>query len=262
MQCDDDGEAVYLEIFMSALGIALLSLGLLAAGAAIGFYLARLGQAAEQAKLDEVESEFDTYREQVTEHFAETASRFTAIGQQYRELYDHLAAGSEALCLTDKIEGKLPFPPAEAQQIAADEGDAVSETAGIAEDGAEATPLASAGSDVEPEAAAEAPEAAEEVTADPVTTAEIDSADEPLEAPAPDEADDDGDAERGSQTEAVASAPADADSVEPLEGEIVDEDATVTDNVVELVPRGEAREDDTGATAGTADDEDDKRTYH
>ena len=226
---------------MSALGIALLSIGLLAVGAAIGFYLARLGHSAEQAKLDEVESEFDAYREQVTEHFAETASRFTAIGQQYRELYDHLASGSEALCLTDKIEGSLPFPPADVEQIAADEPEATASEAEPADAVEDETPA--------------------EVAADSALAAEIDSGDEPTGAPASDERPDDGEAARGAQAEAAA-ASEDAESGEPLEGEIVAEDATVSDNVVELVPRGEAREDDSGVASGPADDDGDKRTYH
>ena len=231
---------------MSALGIALLSLGLLAGGVAIGFYLARLGQSAEQAKLDEVKSELDTYREQVTEHFAETATRFTAIGQQYRELYDHLATGSEALCLADKIEGKLPFPPAEAQQIAADEPEA--------EAVAEAT-----------EAVADLPSDADaseaESTAVAEAAAEIDSGDEPADVLPAGESADDGEAEQGTRAETEAAPSEQAEAREPLEGEIVDEEAGLTDNVVELVPRGEAREDESQGGSG-ADDGDDKRTYH
>lgn len=253
-----NGEADYLEISMSALGIALLSLGLLAAGAAIGFYLARLGQSAEQAKLDEVESEFDAYREQVTEHFAETASRFTAIGQQYRELYDHLATGSEALCLTDKIEGKLPFPPAEAAQIAADEPREEVELSA-----SDAEPLAAAADEAPADVSADRDadgEAAQE--ADRAVAAEIDSGDEPADAPVSDETADDGEAEHGSQTETAAAVQDDAETDEPLEGEIVAEDTAVSDNVVELVPRGEAREDETSAAGETTDDGDDKRTYH
>ena len=253
---------------MSALGIALLSLGLLAAGAAIGFYLARLGQSAEQAKLDEVESEFDAYREQVTEHFAETASRFTAIGQQYRELYDHLATGSEALCLTDKIEGKLPFPPAEASLIVADEPRAeVSAQAEVepgpdqsAEASASETELVEEASDELPAEASAGSEADSE--AERAAVAEIDSGDEPADAPSSDESADDGEAEHGTQAETAAAGQKDAEAGEPLEGEIVAEDAAVTDNVVELVPRGEAREDETTTAAETADDGDDKRTYH
>ncbi len=250
---------------MSALGIALLSLGLLAAGAAIGFYLARLGQSADQAKLDEVETEFDTYREQVTEHFAETASRFTAIGQQYRELYDHLAAGSESLCLTDKVEGKLPFPPAELERIAADEAEAETgaeveadlESAGTVD---ASPPPEAAGDEAEPVTATE-DEAPAELAAEPAAVAEIDSGDEPAEAPGSDESADDDEAERGSQVETAAALPEDAESGEPLEGEIVDEGTAVKDNVVELVPRSEARDDDTGADPGPADGGD-KRTYH
>lgn len=95
---------------MSALGIAAAALIILVVGGAIGYYLGRLQQSAKSARLEEVESEFDTYRKDVTEHFSKTAEQFQAIGLQYRELYNHLAEGSAALCQLDKLDAEPPFP--------------------------------------------------------------------------------------------------------------------------------------------------------
>ena len=95
---------------MSALGIAAAALIILVIGGAIGYYLGRLQQSASSARLEEVESEFDKYRKEVTEHFSETADRFHTIGLQYRDLYEHLAKGSAALCELDAPATEPPFP--------------------------------------------------------------------------------------------------------------------------------------------------------
>jgi len=95
---------------MSALGIAAAALIILVVGGAIGYYLGHLQQSANSARLEEVETEFDTYRKDVTEHFSKTAEQFQAIGLQYRELYNHLAEGSAALCQLDKLDAEPPFP--------------------------------------------------------------------------------------------------------------------------------------------------------
>ena len=95
---------------MSALGIAAAALIILLVGGGIGYYLGRLQQSASSARLEEVESEFDTYRKDVTEHFSKTAEQFQAIGLQYRELYNHLAEGSAALCQLEKLDAEPPFP--------------------------------------------------------------------------------------------------------------------------------------------------------
>ena len=117
---------------MSYVLVAGLAVAALLAGAGIGYWFGRAGKAVESAKLTEVEDEFSTYREKVTDHFAETASHFQSLGQQYRELYEHMAAGSQALCNSEDAAPKLPFGAAGAAAIAAG-------TAGVAtEDHSEA----------------------------------------------------------------------------------------------------------------------------
>ena len=94
---------------MSNAAIAGLAIATLLIGAGIGYWLARMGTNKESAKRNEVEKEFETYRETVNEHFSTTASHFQSIGEQYRELYKHMAAGSQALCSPKDGELALPF---------------------------------------------------------------------------------------------------------------------------------------------------------
>lgn len=94
---------------MSNAAIAGLAIATLLIGAGIGYWLARMGTNKESAKRNEVEKEFETYRENVNEHFSTTANHFQSIGEQYRELYKHMAAGSQALCSPKDGELALPF---------------------------------------------------------------------------------------------------------------------------------------------------------
>lgn len=102
---------------MSTLATALSAIVILLVGGAIGFYLARVGQSATEARCDEIQQDYDAYRAEVAEHFGKTADQFHAIGLQYRELYEHLAAGSAKLCELEPPGDGVPFPPAiEAQE--------------------------------------------------------------------------------------------------------------------------------------------------
>ncbi len=96
---------------MSVMGIVLLGIGLFFAGAALGFLLGRRGQSAEHAKFEAVQNEFDDYRREVSAHFGETANRFQSIGKQYKELYEHLASGSLALCDKQAMQEGIQFTP-------------------------------------------------------------------------------------------------------------------------------------------------------
>jgi len=100
-----------MEIDMSVMGIVLLGTGLLFAGAALGFLLGKRGKSAEHARFEAVQSEFDDYRREVSAHFGETASRFQSIGKQYKELYEHLASGSLALCDKQAMQEGIEFAP-------------------------------------------------------------------------------------------------------------------------------------------------------
>ncbi len=96
---------------MSVMGIVLLGIGLFFAGAALGFLLGKRGQSAEHAKFEAVQTELDDYRREVSAHFGETASRFQSIGKQYKDLYEHLAAGSLALCDKQAMQEGIQFTP-------------------------------------------------------------------------------------------------------------------------------------------------------
>ncbi|MEM1174923.1 MAG: DUF1043 family protein [Pseudomonadota bacterium] len=98
-------------VVWAALAVAGLLLGI-----GIGYWLGRLQD--QQDRVAELESELDTYKAQVTEHFAQSATHFQAIGRQYRELYEHMAAGSETLCAPD-ARGSVSFPePAQVSALA------------------------------------------------------------------------------------------------------------------------------------------------
>ena len=82
---------------------------LLLAGAGIGFLLGRKGRSDATSKLEETRAEFDDYRKDVTRHFDQTAQQFQTIGQQYRELYEHMAKGAETFCIPTEPGSALPF---------------------------------------------------------------------------------------------------------------------------------------------------------
>lgn len=91
--------------------IVLGAIGLLAAGTGLGYWLAQLRTRGESARADEVRQEFDDYRREVTRHFGQTAEHFRAIGREYRDLYEHMASGADALCDRDAVDLKLSFAP-------------------------------------------------------------------------------------------------------------------------------------------------------
>ncbi len=91
--------------------IVLGAVALLAAGGALGFWLAHVRMRGESARADEVREQFDDYRREVTQHFGRTAEHFKAIGREYRELYEHMASGADSLCDREAIDLKLSFAP-------------------------------------------------------------------------------------------------------------------------------------------------------
>jgi uncharacterized membrane-anchored protein YhcB (DUF1043 family) len=91
--------------------IVLGAIGLLAAGAGLGFWLAQVRIRGESNKAYEVQQQFDDYRREVTQHFGQTAEHFKAIGREYRELYEHMAGGADSLCDREAVDVKLSFAP-------------------------------------------------------------------------------------------------------------------------------------------------------
>ena len=103
---------------MTTLVWAVVCIVLAAAGAGLGYWFGNRHRAGESAKREAVQAELDDYRKRVSEHFGETATRFHDLGRQYRELYEHMAAGSQDLCSVDDASGKLPFAPSDRPAIA------------------------------------------------------------------------------------------------------------------------------------------------
>ena len=91
--------------------IVLGAIGLLAAGIGLGYLFSQLRMRGRSAKADEIQQQFDDYRREVTQHFGQTAEHFKAIGREYRELYEHMAGGADALCDREALDTKLSFEP-------------------------------------------------------------------------------------------------------------------------------------------------------
>lgn len=131
------GETVYL----IAGGAALLLIGL-----GLGFWAAQLRSGKQAAKTADVQKQFDDYRQSVTAHFGRTAEHFQAIGEQYRELYEHMASGADTLIDPQTIEDKLSFVPTPAIESTGDDDEP-----GTVET-ASSEPTVSTADDVEPAA--------------------------------------------------------------------------------------------------------------
>ncbi len=86
--------------------------GLLLIGLGLGFWAAQFRNGKQVAKAADVQKQFDDYRQSVTAHFGRTAEHFQAIGEQYRELYEHMASGADTLLDPQEIDEKLSFVPA------------------------------------------------------------------------------------------------------------------------------------------------------
>ena len=97
------------------------AIGCLAAGVGLGFWLSQARMRGESAKADEVQRQFDDYKQEVTQHFGQTAEHFKAIGREYRELYEHMASGADALCEREAADVKLSFAPKAILESIADE---------------------------------------------------------------------------------------------------------------------------------------------
>lgn len=103
-------------VYLVAGGAALLLIGL-----GLGFWLAQLRSGKQVAKAADVQKQFDDYRQSVTAHFGRTAEHFQAIGEQYRELYEHMASGADTLIDPQAIDERLSLVPTAAIESAADD---------------------------------------------------------------------------------------------------------------------------------------------
>lgn len=99
---------------------------LLIVGAGIGFFVGR-GSSQLAKKVTELETQvteletqlsaskqqYASYQIGVTEHFQKTAQLFTDLSQQYKGVYQHLAAGAQALCQDGSLYEQLQLFKAE-----------------------------------------------------------------------------------------------------------------------------------------------------
>jgi len=79
-----------------------------------------------QEKLQSLQQEFDNYHDQVGQHFLKTSELVQKMTESYRDVYEHLSTGSQALCQTPVNTPRLDIPEhpmleTETQTGAADE---------------------------------------------------------------------------------------------------------------------------------------------
>lgn len=93
-------------------GLVILVLGI---GA--GFFIGRTANtAAKQAAQLSVElaaarDELARHRQQVNEHFTRTGELVTAMTENYRAVYEHLAKGARSLCTGEAARVTMAMPP-------------------------------------------------------------------------------------------------------------------------------------------------------
>ncbi|MBU2966106.1 DUF1043 family protein [Amphritea sp. 2_MG-2023] len=105
----------------------------LLAGALIGYLMGRSGDTSSQKKLtsqlNEAQRDLSDYKEKVNGHFEKTAELVNNLTESYKQVHQHLAQGSETLCMgvhsPDKLssDGKPQIeeqPLAEAVETKAD----------------------------------------------------------------------------------------------------------------------------------------------
>lgn len=175
------------EIIQTTGGMVLVGLGLLA-GLLIAWLLsAAKGKGAASgstAELNELQNEFDGYKDQVNAHFARTSELVGQLTSDYRAVYEHLAQSADTLCSVDASGQPLGFP-----QMKLVEADAPAETDNTPdespEDEADTTVAEAEVKPAEVEDATAASAAAEE------PKPEADSAQAPVAASIPDSIDSD-----------------------------------------------------------------------
>jgi uncharacterized membrane-anchored protein YhcB (DUF1043 family) len=96
-----------------AWGIGLIGFAFgVACGVAIGYMTLCNNRRSQQLqeKCDALQRDFDAYRGQVGQHFLRTSELVQQMTDSYREVYEHLATGSQALCETPVSPPRLDIP--------------------------------------------------------------------------------------------------------------------------------------------------------
>ncbi|MFC1774484.1 YhcB family protein [Pseudomonadota bacterium] len=63
-----------------------------------------------ESELASAQQQFDGYREQVSQHFMKTSDLVQKMTASYRDVYEHLAGGSQALCKDPVSTPQLDIP--------------------------------------------------------------------------------------------------------------------------------------------------------
>lgn len=63
-----------------------------------------------ESQLTSAQQQFETYREQVGQHFMKTSDLVQKMTASYRDVYEHLANGSQALCEDAVVTPQLDIP--------------------------------------------------------------------------------------------------------------------------------------------------------
>jgi len=94
-----------------AIGFLTFAFGV-ACGLGVGYLLLGSSRRTEelQQKLNALQTEFDAYREQVSSHFLRTSELVQKMTDSYRDVYEHLATGSQALCQNPVSTPRLDIP--------------------------------------------------------------------------------------------------------------------------------------------------------
>jgi uncharacterized membrane-anchored protein YhcB (DUF1043 family) len=150
-----------------------------AVGGAAGYIIARQLKDQHTRKVEEelskAKAELSDYRSQVDRHFLKTSLLFSKMTDNYREVYEHLATGAQALCGEKATLSRLDLPEKkilpEAAAETADTTEAVEPT--------EVTAPAETTAEAESAPAAEQATPAAEATPAPAT--EIQAADNPAD---------------------------------------------------------------------------------
>ncbi len=98
----------------------------LIAGALIGYLMGRSGDTSNQKKLadqlNDAQRDLSEYKEKVNGHFEKTAELVNNLTESYKQVHQHLAEGSEALCMGEHSPAQLNSKPqASLAEVAKDE---------------------------------------------------------------------------------------------------------------------------------------------
>jgi len=94
-----------------AVGLISLTIGI-ACGIGIAYLMPgnRRHTQELQDKLQSLQQEFDSYHDQVGQHFLKTSELVQNMTESYRDVYEHLATGSQVLCQTPVTPPRLDIP--------------------------------------------------------------------------------------------------------------------------------------------------------